>query len=49
MRDVVCLVHHGTIEVDSGSESGTTVRVRLPTEQFPAILGPTNPPSDSSL
>jgi signal transduction histidine kinase len=42
-------LHHGTIEVDSGGESGTTVRVRLPTEQFPAILGPTNPPSDSSL
>ena len=29
-------LHHGTIEVSSDSGAGTTVRVRLPAEQFPA-------------
>ncbi len=42
-------LHHGTIEIDSGSESGTTVRICLPAGQFPGNLGPTNPLVERSL
>ncbi|MGO9061815.1 MAG: two-component system sensor histidine kinase NtrB [Candidatus Binataceae bacterium] len=41
-------LHHGTIEVDPHSGAGTTVRVRLPAERFPADPD-LNPPPDSRL
>lgn len=42
-------LHHGTIEVVSHNEAGTTVRVRLPAAQFPANPVLNSPPDNNRL